>query len=210
MEFYRLDPPARVPAKLPVSRLHPVAPKAPAARPVRGAAPTRAAEEGTAMHIVMQHVNLRAVRGEESVLHQIEGMVALGLLSEEQAGMVDAGAVAAFASGELGTRMKRAATLRREWPFTLRIGAKEAIDGAPPGETVLVQGVMDACFVEDGAWVLVDFKTDRVAGEPLELAAKRHAGQLGFYARALRTLSDMPVKEQWVYLFRANRGVRIG
>lgn len=210
MEFYRLDPPARVPAKLPVSRLHPVAPKAPAARPVRGAAPTRAAEEGTAMHIVMQHVNLRAVRGEESVLHQIEGMVALGLLSEEQAGMVDAGAVAAFASGELGTRMKRAATLRREWPFTLRIGAKEAIDGAPPGVTVLVQGVMDACFEEDGAWVLVDFKTDRVAGEPLELAAKRHAGQLGFYAHALKTLTDMPVKEQWVYLFRANRGVRIG
>ena len=211
MEYYRLDPPVHVPAKLPVSRLHPAAaPQEPVLRVRRSAAPSRAAEEGTAAHIVLQHVNLHAVTGGQSVRDQIAGMVALGLLSEEQAGMVDAAAVAAFAAGELGARMKRAATLWRERPFTLRIDAREAAGDAPPDETVLVQGVMDACFEEDGAWVLVDFKTDRVEEETLALAAQRHAGQLSFYARALETLTRMPVKEQWVYLLRANRGVRIG
>ena len=166
-----------------------------------------AAEQGTATHIALQHINLHAAHDEKSVRDQLAGMVTLGLLSREQADTVDAGAVAAFASSGLGRRMAAAKVMQREWPFTLRISADEAVEDAPPGKTLLVQGVMDACFVEDGAWVLIDFKTDRVEERSAELSAMKHAGQLDFYARALETLTSMPVHERWVYLLRANRGV---
>ena len=36
------------------------------------------------------------------------------------------------------------------------------LDDLWQGETVLVQGIIDAYFVEDGEIVLVDYKTDRV------------------------------------------------
>ncbi|MFZ5975034.1 MAG: helicase-exonuclease AddAB subunit AddA [Bacillota bacterium] len=216
MEFYRLEPPVHIPAKIPVSRLHPVRqdgiqPPGITVRAQRNAAgtPSQAAEQGTAMHIALQHMNLHAALNEKSVLDQLKSMVMLGLLTKEQADIIDAGALFAFASSSLGRRMANARTVRREWPFTLQMGAGEVMEGAPAGDTLLVQGVMDACFEEDGAWVLIDFKTDRVEEQTLELSAEKHAVQLDFYARALETLTSMPVKERWVYLLRANRGVRL-
>jgi ATP-dependent helicase/nuclease subunit A len=215
MAFYRLDEAPQIPAKLPVTRLH-AAKEAgglsggPAVRVRRGAAPpSLAAEQGTAMHAALQHINLRALRGAGDVREQVESMTALGLLSPEQAEMVDVQALWAFADGPLGRRMAASEEVRREWPFTLRIDADEVVPGAPEGRALLVQGVMDACFLEDGAWVLLDHKTDRVAGRDLKEAAGEHAAQLAFYARALEALTGRPVKERWVVLLRAGEAVRL-
>lgn len=71
---------------------------------------------------------------------------------------------------------------------------------------MILQGVLDACFLEDGAWVLVDYKTDR--GEPEELLL-RYRDQLRWYMRALREITGMPVKEAWLYLLRGHAAVRV-
>lgn len=213
MDYYRLEPAPQIPAKLPATRLHrsAMAQEQPVVRLKKSVSgpPSRAAEQGTATHIALQHLNLHAVRDAQSVREQLGNMVTLGLLQREAAALVDAYALAAFALGELGVRMAKADTVRREWPFTLQIGAHEAIEGAPSESTVLVQGVMDACFVEDGAWVLIDFKTDRIVEPDPRSAAQKHTDQLNLYARALETLTGLPVKEKWVYLLRADRGVRL-
>jgi ATP-dependent helicase/nuclease subunit A len=62
--------------------------------------------------------------------------------------------------------------------------------------------VIDACFLEDGAWVLLDYKTDRVEGDPKEYA-KKHARQVTLYANALSKLSGIPVKERHIVLLGA-------
>ena len=105
--------------------------------------------------------------------------------------------------------MAAARVLRREWPFTLRIPASEAAPGAPADRGLLVQGVMDACFIEEDAWVLIDYKTDRVIEKSLAEAAQKHAPQLEMYARALETLTGKPVKEQYVVLLRKHTAVQL-
>ena len=82
--------------------------------------------------------------------------------------------------------MLRSQNVRREWAFNLMI----------EGGTLL-QGVIDCAFQEDDGWVLVDYKTDRIADEAAFL--QRYEGQIGWYARALETITGMPVKEKYLY-----------
>ncbi len=53
---------------------------------------------------------------------------------------------------------------------------------------MLLQGVLDACFLEDGAWVLVDYKTDRDEAEALR---QKYTDQMRWYSRALREITGI-------------------
>ena len=101
-----------------------------------------------------------------------------------------------FAS-PLGVRMLAAEELHREWAFTYR---RETEDGAQ-----LLQGVIDCCFIERGAWVLVDYKTDADAAGAIE----RHRPQLELYAQALAGITGRPVRERVLYLVRAGMGYQV-
>ena len=86
--------------------------------------------------------------------------------------------------------------------------AKRLLPDTDSDGSILLQGVIDACFLEDGAWVLLDYKTDRVTGDPKEYA-KKHAHQVALYAEALEKLSGLPVKERFIVLLGANAEVAI-
>ena len=54
-----------------------------------------------------------------------------------------------------------------EQPFVLGIDADELYKGESLEETVLVQGIIDVWFEEDGELVVLDYKTDRVFKEEI-------------------------------------------
>ena len=103
-----------------------------------------------------------------------------------------------FAS-PLGVRMLAAQELHREWAFTYR---RETETGAQ-----LLQGVIDCCFIERGAWVLVDYKTDRVDDE--QTLVNRYAEQLAWYARALTEITGKSVKERYLYALRVGKAIAV-
>ena len=72
-------------------------------------------------------------------------------------------------------------------------------------EPVVLQGVVDCVFEENGGLVLVDYKTDRIR-EPEELW-RRYEVQLKLYARAVSDMTGLPVKECLLYSFYLNRSV---
>jgi len=59
---------------------------------------------------------------------------------------------------------------------------------------MLVQGTIDCCFMEDGQWVLLDYKTNRT--DDLEGVKKHYARQLELYAYALEKITHIPVKDK--------------
>jgi ATP-dependent helicase/nuclease subunit A len=64
---------------------------------------------------------------------------------------------------------------------------------------LLVQGIIDAFFIEDDGIVLLDYKTDRVkSGDELLSLYKK---QLYIYADAIEKAYDMKVKESCLYSF---------
>ncbi|MBR4905666.1 MAG: UvrD-helicase domain-containing protein [Clostridia bacterium] len=119
-----------------------------------------------------------------------------------------ADAIRDFAASPLFRRMAKAKRVEREWSFLCPMPASTLLDSTDSNEPILLQGVIDACFVEDGAWVLLDYKTDRVTGDPNE-TAKKHARQVALYAEALEKLSGLPVKERYIVLLGAKEAVRL-
>ena len=90
--------------------------------------------------------------------------------------------------------------LEKEKQFVIGIPAREMGDW-DSGERILIQGIIDAFFEEDGALVLVDYKTDYVTEG--EILKKRYRTQLEYYRRALEQITGSKVKESYLYSFRA-------
>ncbi|OWA36665.1 helicase-exonuclease AddAB subunit AddA [Saccharibacillus sp. O16] len=79
-----------------------------------------------------------------------------------------------------------------------------------PGERVLVQGVIDCLFRENGKFILLDYKTDRVKpGRGTAELADHYRFQLDFYARAIEEMIGEPVREKWLYFFDAAESVQL-
>ena len=115
--------------------------------------------------------------------------------------------LAYFLRTDLFARLCRSPQAYRELPFTLAMDTGELL-GVPSEERVLLQGVIDVCFREGDGFVLLDYKTDRVEGDPA-LWAERHRRQVELYARALATLTGRPVREKYVVFLNGRACVRL-
>lgn len=173
-----------------------------------------AADVGTATHIVLERIDWKKPLDQQGIAAQIQHLVAREYLSAEQAESVDVGRIARFCASPLGKRMRDTKRLERELPFTIRIPATLLPDAHPDasGETTVLQGTIDACFAEKDAWILVDYKSDRLFDDNPETwhaAATKHARQLRLYAQALQTLTGQPVTEAYVFLLAAGEAIPV-
>ncbi|MBQ7464494.1 MAG: PD-(D/E)XK nuclease family protein, partial [Lachnospiraceae bacterium] len=163
-------------------------------------APNPGALRGTAYHAFFEHLDLERMSDEEEIKKQLEEIEGAGILDEKEAGYIDTSDILAFAKTKLAARMKKAAQngcLFREQPFVILVKASEIDPSYPDDEKIMVQGIIDAYFVEDGRAVIMDYKTDRAeAGEEL---VKKYKAQLDYYAKAIRQLTGMEVFEEIIY-----------
>jgi ATP-dependent helicase/nuclease subunit A len=160
----------------------------------------------------MQNLVLDPPPGEAGVRRQLDLMVERRILHPQQRKLVRAAEIARFLATGLGRRVQeaaRAGRLLREVPFTLGLEAAELYPElagkVPPGETVLLQGVIDCLVIERDGLVIIDYKTDRIDGERLAEAVDRYRIQLELYARAAGSILGRPVREKYLYFFHLNR-----
>lgn len=167
------------------------------------AAELTAAERGTAVHAVLAALPL-APMAEADVRAHVEALVRAGRLTAAQAAAVPCDALSWLTRMPLYARMAASVRVERELPFSHAVPAAALFGAAAGAEPVLLQGVIDCCFLTDAGWVLVDYKTDRVPpGEPAARQAAAHAPQLRLYAGALAQLTGLPVAERLVVLLSA-------
>lgn len=165
---------------------------------------------GSAMHKIMELLDLEKVTDRAGVLAAMEQEREEGRLSEEFYGAIRVEKVAAFLQTGLCERMKRAqenGQLYREAPFVYGIRANRLNAKFPEEETVLVQGIIDVYFEEDGELVVADYKTDVVGTE--EELVNRYRVQLAYYAEALEKLTGKKVKEKVIYSFYLGKEMQV-
>ncbi len=68
----------------------------------------------------------------------------------------------------------------------------------------LLRGAIDLVFREEGGWVLVDYKTDRIPAAGPEPLAKRYRAQVRLYADSWQRATGEPVKETGLYFVAAD------
>ena len=167
-------------------------------------------ERGNAYHRVMELVDFSDCDDVDEVLEKMEHLVAEKVLDENYLKLVRKDKLEKFLQSTLAKRMGKASKegkLFREQPFVLGISAKRLDEKFPAEEKVLIQGIIDAFFEEEGEIVLVDYKTDSIKnGDEL---VKRYRAQMEYYQEALEQLTGKKVKEKILYSYALNQSVEI-
>ena len=165
-------------------------------------------ERGTALHLVMQDLDFFCEPNEQSVREQIEKLRAQRKLTDEQANAVDVHAIVRFLRSDLAARIRKSEQVEREYRFSLLRPVRD-FSSLDADDSVLLQGVVDCFFEEDGELVVVDFKTDHVLRAQLDERAEHYRPQLEAYSMALTRVMGKKVKEKVLYFFSAGEEVRL-
>lgn len=172
-------------------------------RPVfQGQRPLTPAQQGTALHMVMQYLNFARTGTLEEIQEEIARLVAMQFITPQQGEAVDGERVLAFFQSPLGQRLVASRQMEREFKFSMLVPAADYYPDAEAGEEVLLQGVVDCWFEEaDGTVTVVDFKTDRVTEHTVEARAREYRPQLEAYSRALSQALGLPVGRCVLWFF---------
>lgn len=162
-----------------------------------------AAEKGTLIHTVMQHVDLKKVSSYEEISSQVNDLVNREFITREEANSIDANKILKFFNSSLGKRMTKSKKVLREIPFIISLDSTELYRDLPKDvytdEKVLLQGIIDCYFEEDDGLVLLDYKTDYV--DDFDKIKERYSIQIKYYKNALERLTGRNIKNKYLYLF---------
>ncbi|AYC30763.1 helicase-exonuclease AddAB subunit AddA [Paenisporosarcina cavernae] len=167
------------------------------------------AERGTAMHSVMQHLPLSLPAEAGELRTFIDHLVSRAILTRAEADAVSIEQLQVFLQSDLADTMRNAKRVLREIPFTHALDAGDE-------DTQILQGIIDAVVeTNDGKWLLIDYKTDRVGGVFMTDASisremnVRYGMQLKLYAKAWEEITGISFAETILYLFDTGKTLQL-
>lgn len=158
------------------------------------------AQKGTAMHAFMEHCDYN--NSKTNLSAEIDRLVKNSHLTIEQAESLDKSKIHKLFDSEFANRLFNSDKLYREIKVSSYLPVNE-LEDTEFEDLVLVQGIADCVFEENGELVLVDYKTDKVNDESELL--ERYKNQLSFYKYAISKTLNKPVKETILYSFSLNK-----
>lgn len=167
------------------------------------------AEKGTAIHLCMQYLDFAMPATQEAVDGFVKGLLEKRLLNEAQEQAVDRRLLLEFLHSPLCKRIAASEEVYREYRFSLLVDAQKLYDGAVDGEQMMLQGVVDCAFVEDGRLVIVDFKTDHIMASEVSERAENYRPQLQAYSHAMEQVMEKEVGEKLLYFFAVNSAISL-
>jgi ATP-dependent helicase/nuclease subunit A len=165
----------------------------------------------------LQFVRLDRTGSLAELKKEAERLERQGVLTAEEAALLDFKGLAAFWQSDLGRKVREQTQfVRCELAFTARFSPEELarLTGEPPeadlkDEYVVVQGVADLVVVLPRELWLIDFKTDAVGSDGVADKVKAYEPQLKLYALALSRIYRRPVSERWLYFLTAQTAARV-
>ncbi|MBQ3546704.1 MAG: helicase-exonuclease AddAB subunit AddA [Lachnospiraceae bacterium] len=187
------------------------------------------AMRGTIYHLIFELFDYRMEANEENIIAFLDDLQSKGKISETERSCIDVNDFVCFAKTELYTRMKNAydrGELFREAQFVVGfadseieeykrvaklIGEENTVirpnDVEKTGDTVLIQGIIDAYFIEDEKVVILDYKTDRIKEE--QELVKHYVLQLEMYKKAVEQILRKEVKETVIYSVELGKSIEV-
>lgn len=166
-----------------------------------------AAQRGTATHAFMQYADYD--KAKVSVRDEIKRLVENGIIAENEGRAINVRAVEKFFGSDLYKRISASELVMREKKFTVSVPAYEIYPelAAFPEEEVLIQGIADCVFLEDGKLTVVDYKTDSLDTE--EEFIEKYRSQVMTYRRALSLCTGYEVGKTLLYSFRLAKEIAV-
>ncbi len=165
------------------------------------------AQRGIATHTFIQFADYE--NAEKDLEGEIKRLVSKGILNELQAKGINRKALSIFFKSELFERMKKSELVMREKKFTLEVPISEVYPELEKyaEEKMMIQGIADCAFVENGELVVVDYKTDALKNETDFIV--KYASQVLLYKKALRECTGYNVKSAVLYSFHLSKEIEV-
>lgn len=166
-----------------------------------------AAQKGTATHKVMQYIDYG--KAYEDLESEIDRLVSANILTVQESECIDREKIRKFLSSSLVERIIKSERVYKEKKFTVDIPVKSVYPEIEDdfGETVMIQGIVDCAFIEDGEMIIVDYKTDRISNEA-KLIEMYHE-QVKAYKYAMEKITPYKVSKMYLYSFHLSKTVEI-
>ena len=161
---------------------------------------------GSAVHAVMQHLDLSLCANASTIADQIDHLTAVGRISREQSALVDPQMLARFFASDIGKKVQASSRVVREFKFSILEDASRFYPGVSD-EKILLQGVVDCAIIEEDGITVIDFKTDRFEESKLSAITEHYRPQVEIYADALSRIFQKPVKQSVLYFFSIDKSV---
>lgn len=175
-----------------------------------------AAEKGTALHTVMQHLPFEKQLLEDDIAHYIAQFIDKEIINEEVAETVDIQAIEQFYQTPIARQMMLYKDeLYREVPFSLAIKSSALYEDwtGEVDEHVLIQGVIDCLIPHESGLILLDYKTDTIHGEMTDekrnQLKERYDTQMKLYRHAIESIWKKPVQSTYLYFFAKNELIKV-
>ncbi len=171
---------------------------------------TTGTDRGTLYHKVLELLDLNRVSRQEDILAELDRMASINRINPEDIKKLKLDYLYHFTRSKVADRMRKARSLNllyKEKQFVMGIKASEVLKGVESEELILIQGIIDVFFEEDGELVLLDYKSDLVKQES-ELI-HRYRMQLHYYKKALEQMLQKRVKEMIIYSLPLGKEIRI-
>lgn len=167
-----------------------------------------AADIGVAYHRIMEFVDFTQASS-DYIDKRAQQLRDSGSIESDVFDKLNMAVINNFFESELGKRAIAAAKqgkLKKEKAFTLATDWKE--------KSIMVQGVIDCCWEENGKMILVDYKSSYInpykpQKEEIERIKREYKTQVKLYAEALEQGTGKEVSEAYLYLFEIDEAVRV-
>lgn len=173
----------------------------------------QATVRGTLIHSVLEQIDFIQCKSADLIMAELDRLVETGKLHEEAARIVDVCKLERMATSTMIERMEKSKHVWKEKAFVYLLPDNEVDETYDLEEEILLQGVVDTCFIEEEGLVIIDYKTDYVDGRKLkasiEKIKRRYQVQLDLYARALSEITGLPVKEKCLYLYHIDEWITL-
>lgn len=163
---------------------------------------------GNALHKVMQYIHYDACCDRAGVVEEISRLEKEKFISPETASLADPDKIIAFFTTDMGQIIRKHNHVLREFKLSVLEDASKYYPDVM-GEKILLQGVVDCAIIDTDGIVVIDFKTDRVSKQTVQVVAQKYNAQLIAYANALQRIYELPIKAAKLYFFNINEFVDI-
>lgn len=175
--------------------------------------PVQGARRGTVYHKVLECIPILDEPTVAKIQYATRQLVEKTILTEEEEAVVNPYQIVAFMKSDIAKRMERAGRqgkIHREQQFVFSMKANEIRPDFMSEEPILVQGIIDCFFEEDGQIVIVDYKTDHIPKENgEEILRSRYKVQLDYYQRAIEQTTGKKVSQRILYSFALQKEVEV-
>ena len=170
---------------------------------ISGESEPLAARKGIVMHTVLERIDFNEHTAEAGIKAIVADLEVRRIIRPEEVGFVNIKAIERFLNTPLAERIRLSKFVRKE----VRFVANSEPSRLNPGwidideREIMLHGVIDLIFEENGEIVIVDYKTDKVTYGGVTEKAEQYRLQIELYTRAVEKYYGKRVKERVLYFF---------